>query len=127
MTLCLVAQRLAIDDPERTVGLVLETSFSTLRGREDLQEMVVTTMASLQDPIDPAFVSRFQRGTIVRPVPEPFLDAMVQESLEMPARVWREYPVGGHSPADPIHQRDIYRRWIAWIAERFEMPAASAP
>lgn len=35
------------------------------------------------------------------------------------------YPVGGHSPADPIHQRDIYRRWIAWIAERFEMPAAT--
>ena len=29
------------------------------------------------------------------------------------------YPVGGHFPADPIHQRDIYRRWIAWIAEQF--------
>ena len=29
------------------------------------------------------------------------------------------YPVGGHFPADPVHQRDIYRRWIEWIAEKF--------
>jgi non-heme chloroperoxidase len=86
----LVAQRLAIDDPERTVGLVLESSFSTLRGREDVREMVATTMAPLRDPIDPAFVSRFQSGTVLRPVPKPFLDAMVRESLKVPARVWRE-------------------------------------
>lgn len=85
----LVAQRLAIDDPERTVGLVLESSFTTLRGREDLLE-VVTTMARLQDPIDPEFVKRFHSGTVLRPVPEAFLDAMVQEGLKVPARVWRE-------------------------------------
>ena len=86
----LVAQRLAIDDPERIAGLVLESSFATLRGRQDLREMVVRTMAPLRDPIDPAFVSRFHRGTVLHPVPEPFLDAMVQESLKVPARVWRE-------------------------------------
>ena len=86
----LVAQRLAIDDPERTVGLVLESSFTTLRGRADLEKIVATTMAPLQDPVDPAFVSRFQSGTVLRPVPGPFLDAMVQESLKVPARVWRE-------------------------------------
>lgn len=86
----LVAQRLAIDDPERIIGLVLESSFTTLRGREDLREMVLSTMTSLRDPIDPAFVSRFQRATVLHPVPEPFLDAMVQESLKVPARVWRE-------------------------------------
>jgi len=86
----LVAQRLAIDDPERTVGLVLESSFATLLGREDLLEMVVSTMSPLRDPIDPAFVSRFHAGTVLHPVPEPFLDAMVHESLKVPARVWRE-------------------------------------
>jgi dipeptidyl aminopeptidase/acylaminoacyl peptidase len=26
------------------------------------------------------------------------------------------YPVGGHSPADPVHTRDVDRRWIAWLA-----------
>jgi dipeptidyl aminopeptidase/acylaminoacyl peptidase len=30
------------------------------------------------------------------------------------------YPVSGHSPSDPVHARDVYRRWIAWIAERFD-------
>ena len=30
------------------------------------------------------------------------------------------YPVSGHSPSDPIHQRDVNRRWAAWIQEHFE-------
>lgn len=25
------------------------------------------------------------------------------------------YPVSGHSPSDPVHSRDIDRRWIAWL------------
>lgn len=25
------------------------------------------------------------------------------------------YPLGGHSPTDPVHQRDVDRRWIAWL------------
>jgi len=25
------------------------------------------------------------------------------------------YPVTGHSPADPIRARDVYRRWVAWL------------
>ena len=29
------------------------------------------------------------------------------------------YPVGGHFPPDPVHQRDVYRRWIDWIAKYF--------
>jgi dipeptidyl aminopeptidase/acylaminoacyl peptidase len=27
------------------------------------------------------------------------------------------YPVTGHSPNDPIHSRDIDRRWIAWLGK----------
>lgn len=27
------------------------------------------------------------------------------------------YPVGGHSPTDPVRQRDIDRRWVAWLAQ----------
>jgi dipeptidyl aminopeptidase/acylaminoacyl peptidase len=29
------------------------------------------------------------------------------------------YPTGGHFPPDPVHQRDIRRRWIDWIARHF--------
>jgi dipeptidyl aminopeptidase/acylaminoacyl peptidase len=27
------------------------------------------------------------------------------------------YPVSGHSPTDPVHNRDIDRRWIAWLGK----------
>jgi hypothetical protein len=27
------------------------------------------------------------------------------------------YPVGGHSPPDPVHTRDVDRRWIAWLSK----------
>jgi len=27
------------------------------------------------------------------------------------------YPVTGHSPSDPVRQRDIDRRWIGWLKE----------
>ena len=30
------------------------------------------------------------------------------------------YPTGGHFPPDPVHQRDIRRRWIEWISRRFD-------
>ncbi|MFI5388239.1 MAG: S9 family peptidase [Candidatus Eremiobacterales bacterium] len=29
------------------------------------------------------------------------------------------YPVSGHHPGDPVRQVDIYRRWVAWIADHF--------
>lgn len=30
------------------------------------------------------------------------------------------YPVGGHFPPDPVHQRDVFRRWMGWIENHFE-------
>ena len=27
------------------------------------------------------------------------------------------YPVAGHSPGDPVHSRDVDRRWIGWLAK----------
>jgi dipeptidyl aminopeptidase/acylaminoacyl peptidase len=27
------------------------------------------------------------------------------------------YPVPGHSPTDPVHSRDVDRRWVAWLAK----------
>ena len=34
------------------------------------------------------------------------------------------YPVSGHFPSDPIHQRDIDRRWADWIKTHFEAAPA---
>lgn len=30
------------------------------------------------------------------------------------------YPIGGHFPADPVHERDVYRRWVGWIDRHFQ-------
>jgi dipeptidyl aminopeptidase/acylaminoacyl peptidase len=35
------------------------------------------------------------------------------------------YPVSGHFPGDPVHQRDIDRRWADWIRQQFDAPAGS--
>jgi dipeptidyl aminopeptidase/acylaminoacyl peptidase len=32
------------------------------------------------------------------------------------------YPIPGHFPRDPVHQRDVYRRWVDWMEHRFELP-----
>lgn len=79
----IVAQRFALDRPERTLGLVL------VSWRGYPRQSAVAVLASLTDPIDPGFVRRFQVDSVAQPVPATFLDAMVRESLKVPARVWR--------------------------------------
>jgi dipeptidyl aminopeptidase/acylaminoacyl peptidase len=32
------------------------------------------------------------------------------------------YPIPGHFPADPVHRRDVYRRWCEWMEQRFKLP-----
>ncbi len=38
------------------------------------------------------------------------------------------YPIGGHSPTDPVRQRDVDRRWIAWLGHYLDgtEPASGA-
>jgi len=84
-----IAQRFAMDYPERTLGLVLMGAFPTLRGNPVLEEFWDAAVSQLRDPIDPGFVRAFQESTLARPVPPAFLETAVQESLKVPARVWR--------------------------------------
>jgi non-heme chloroperoxidase len=83
-----VAQRFAIDYPERTRALVLMGSFTNMRGNRPVAELW-DSVSKLTDPIDPGFVREFQLGTLAQPVPRAFLDTVVGESLKLPARVWR--------------------------------------
>jgi len=32
------------------------------------------------------------------------------------------YPIYGHNATDPVHQRDVQRRWIDWIEHHFNTP-----
>ncbi len=84
-----VAQRFAIDHPERTLGLVLIGAFTTLRGNSAVQALWDGAVSTLTDRIDPGFVREFQESMLARPVPAALLDTVVRESLKVPARVWR--------------------------------------
>ncbi len=84
-----VAQRFALDYPERTLGLVLMGSFFTYRGNPGVVEFWDYGVSQLTDPIDPNFAREFQESTLAQPVPPTFLETVVWESLKVPARVWR--------------------------------------
>jgi pimeloyl-ACP methyl ester carboxylesterase len=86
----LVAQRLAIDQPSRVAGLLLVSSFATLRGSPDLRRFVAEKIEPLRDPIDRDLVQGFQRSTFLKPPPDEFVDGVLADSLKVPARVWRE-------------------------------------
>ena len=86
----LVALRFAIDQPDRTAGLVLLGAFPTIKGHPEVQAFWDTALARLTDPVDPALARAFQESTIATPIAPAQLDLFVAESLRVPARVWRE-------------------------------------
>ena len=77
------ARNFAASYPERTAGLILLGSPSTLAARPNL-------FAELKDPLDPGFVKNFAESILSRPVPAEALDRMIAENLKAPARVWLE-------------------------------------
>jgi pimeloyl-ACP methyl ester carboxylesterase len=83
----LVARRFALDHPDKVSGLVLEASFVKVDlGATELG----ARLARLEDPIPSSFVREFASATSGRPVSAEFVDAMINESLKVPARVWRQ-------------------------------------
>jgi pimeloyl-ACP methyl ester carboxylesterase len=88
-----IAQKVALDFPERVDSLVLIGSGPTIAGNPvalGLKEAVDT----LTDPIDPAFVLDFQASTFFRPIPASFLETSVTESLKVPASIWQQALAG---------------------------------
>ena len=86
----MVAQRFAIDHPDRVAGLVLAGAFATLQDHPAITDFVNTTIAGITDPIDRQMVREFQTSTLARAIPPAMLDTAVNESLKVPARVWRQ-------------------------------------
>ena len=71
------------------MGLVLIGAFAPFRRNPSVVELWDGAVSKLTDPIDPKFALDFQQSTLARPIPSAFLDTVVQESLKVPARVWR--------------------------------------
>ena len=83
------AQRFAIDNPLRALGLVLIGVPWSLRDKR-VGSSLVEAVSELRDPVDAEFVREFVESTVAGPVPPAFLEAMIGESLKVPAHVWKD-------------------------------------
>jgi pimeloyl-ACP methyl ester carboxylesterase len=85
----LVAQRVAQEHADRVSHLVLIGAFATLKDNPEVETLWRDAVAGLTDPVDPAFARSFQESSLNRPVPADFLAGVIDESLKLPAHVWR--------------------------------------
>jgi pimeloyl-ACP methyl ester carboxylesterase len=85
----LVAQRAAIDYPDRMRALALLGAFLTIGGDAGVEEFWATTLSSLTDPIPRDVALDFQLSTLAGPIPPEQLELFVAESQRVPAHVWR--------------------------------------
>jgi len=85
---------------------VLAAGFASYRRNPAVVDFWRSGVSQLTDPIDPGFVRAFQESTLAQSVPPAFLDMVVQESLKVPARVWRDAFEGFLD--DDVH-RDLHR------------------
>jgi non-heme chloroperoxidase len=85
-----VTQRVAIDHPERVIGVVLAGSFGGRPGDDPEMHAFAAGMASVRDPITDEVARDFQDSTVASPLPAGQMDAFVSESLKVPARVWNQ-------------------------------------
>lgn len=85
-----VATRFAIDQPQRTAGLVLVGASSGLAASEAARQFWDATLAELKDPVDPQLVRGMTEDILSKPVPQAFLDAVAREGMKVPAHVWKQ-------------------------------------
>jgi len=83
------ALRFAIDHPQRTRGLFTVGTFASYRRNAAVTDLWESAIATMTDPIDPSFAREFQQSTLAQPVPDDLLQTAVQESLKVPAPIWR--------------------------------------
>lgn len=88
-----VAQSFGIQYPEMTNALVLISSLVNFQNNAQFVEFS-KTVTNLKDPIDREFAADFQRETSVKPVPQWFFKAAVDESMKVHASVWHEVVKG---------------------------------
>ena len=87
-----VAQHVAMMAPDRVEKLVLVGSAPAVSNGDVAQLQV--EVSALTDPVPLKFVTEFQKSVITRPVPDEFMDRVIQESMKLPARVWRDAMTG---------------------------------
>jgi pimeloyl-ACP methyl ester carboxylesterase len=83
-----VTRRIAVTNPGRIARMVLIGT--GMSAANPVTREVQASMEALPDPIPVEFARDFQASTVYAPLPEPFFERIVAESLKLPARLWRE-------------------------------------
>ena len=83
-----IARRFAIAHPERVARLVLIGSASTAVSPATREAQAA--VQDLSNPVPVEFAREFQASTAHVPLPAAFFEQLIDESLKLPARLWRE-------------------------------------
>jgi non-heme chloroperoxidase len=80
------ARRAAEMHPERFIGVVLAGCFATF-DKPDIRDLLAS-FSGLGDPIESSYAQAWQESTLAFPVPEAFMEMVVEETCKPPAHVW---------------------------------------
>ncbi|AVZ71312.1 alpha/beta hydrolase [Streptomyces lunaelactis] len=83
------ARIVAGSHPDRISGLVLIGVPATLADKPAVTR-IWETVQGLSDPVPREFVEDLMTGMVARPVARGLIETMIDESLKVPAHVWRE-------------------------------------
>ncbi len=100
-----IAQHVAVLAPERISRLVLIGSATKIRN--GVVEGLQREITALKDPVSEKFVREFQASVTFKPVPQDFFEAIVKESLKLPAPVWREVMTEMLAPEAEVELKKI--------------------
>jgi len=82
-----VTRQVAIAQPDRVARIVL-IGTGVFAGTPAVRQAEAAVL-DLDDPMPMEFARDFQSSTAYAPLPEPFFERIVAESLKLPARLWR--------------------------------------
>jgi non-heme chloroperoxidase len=89
-----VARQIAIDHPDRVLGLVLAGAFQGSLVGDPEVATAMKELADVPDPVPDEVAREFQLSTLASPIAPELLDTFVAESLKLPAQAWRELFLG---------------------------------
>lgn len=83
-----IAQQFAISYPASTAALILISTGPSFADNPGVPEFIAE-VNKLTDPVMYEFASAFQRSTIYQPVDSARIEIFIQESLRVPAGIWK--------------------------------------
>jgi non-heme chloroperoxidase len=89
-----VARQIAIDHPDRVLGLVLAGAFRPSLVGDPEAAAAMKELADVPDPVPDEVARVFQESTLASPIAPELLDTFVAESLKLPPQAWRELFLG---------------------------------